>query len=75
MKKYYKVIQVKASPIKAVATQPKFSTLTSKVVVKSANLTISKLCSKFSGSRPLVGADLKEAYWAVKVTDPAKSNL
>ena len=58
--------------MKRTAVQPKSSAQTSKVVVSSANLNKSKLKHQFSGSS-LVSADLKEAYWTVKVIDPVQA--
>ena len=52
------------------AVQPKCSTQPCKPKLLSVSLPNSKLKQLFSG-RPFVSADLKEAYWAVKVNYPA----
>ena len=60
--------------MKGTAVQPKSSTKVPNVVVNSTSLTKSKLKYQFCGSS-LVSADLKEAYWTVKVIDPVQAKL
>ena len=60
--------------MKGTAVQLNLSTKVPRVIVCSTNLIKSKLKYHFSGSS-LFSADLKEAYWTVKVTDPVQAKL
>ena len=58
--------------MKGTAVQSKSSTQIPKVVIKSTSLSKSKLKYQFNDSS-LVSADLKEAYWTVKVSHPVQT--
>ena len=58
--------------MKGTAVQPKSSAPIPKVVIRITSLSKSKLKYQFSGSS-LVSADLKEAYWTVKVSNPVQT--